>query len=65
MAQALQLAQHAVQFDNAKSDRPAAVAAYEGAIALLQRVIERRAQIPGAEAEVKRVTAIVSNSPLV
>jgi hypothetical protein len=64
LREALQRAQTAVQFDKAKSDLPAAVAAYEEAIALLQRVIERRAQILGAESEVKRVTEIVSHSHL-
>ena len=60
LAQALERAQHAVQLDTARSDLPAAIAAYDEAIALLKRVIARRARNPGTEAEVERVTSIVS-----
>jgi hypothetical protein len=60
LAQALQRAQYAVQLDTTGSDLSAAVDAYDEAIALLQRVIARRAQKPGTQAEVERVTGIVS-----
>ena len=60
LAQALEQAQHAVHLDTARSDLPAAIAAYDEAIALLQRVVARRARKPGTEAEIERVTDIVS-----
>jgi hypothetical protein len=37
-----------------------AIAAYDDAIALLRRVIERRSKKPGTASEVQRVTDIVS-----
>ncbi|KAI0246590.1 hypothetical protein BJV78DRAFT_1253251 [Lactifluus subvellereus] len=58
LAQALKRAQHAVHLDTAKSDLPATIAAYDEAIALLQRVVARRARKSGTEAEVERVTDI-------
>ena len=63
LAQALEQAQHAVHLDTARSDLPAAIAAYDEAIALLQRVVARRARKPGTEAEIERVTNIVSPPP--
>jgi hypothetical protein len=47
-----------------RPDLPAAVAAYDEAIAILQRVIARRSQKPGIAGEVERVTDIVSQTPL-
>jgi hypothetical protein len=57
LAQALQRAQHIVQF--ARPNQTCPLPSWPTkAIALLRRVIERRAQVPGAGAEAKRVTAI-------
>jgi hypothetical protein len=60
LTEALKCAQRAVKLDLAKSDLPLAVAAYDEAIAILQRVIARRSQKPGITSEVERVTSIVS-----
>lgn len=62
LSEALRRSQHAVKLDMTESNFPAAIAAYDEAIALLQRVIARRSQKPAANAnEVKRVTDIVSS----
>jgi hypothetical protein len=63
LTEALKCAQRAVKLDLAKSDLPLAVAAYDEAIAILQRVIARRSQKPGIMSEVERVTSIVSQHP--
>ena len=65
LSDALQRARHAVHLDSSgsKSNIPSAVTAYGEAIELLQRVIARRSQKPGNEAEVERVVAIVSLPP--
>jgi hypothetical protein len=49
--------------DSVRPDLTAAVAAYDEAIAILQRVIARRSQKPGITGEVERVTDIVSQTP--
>jgi hypothetical protein len=61
LTDALRRAQRAVELDSAESDVPSAIAAYDDAIALLQRVIERRSKKPTCTSEVERVTNIVSN----
>jgi hypothetical protein len=61
---ALRRAQRAVELDSAEADVPAAIAAYDDAIALLRRVIERRSKKPGCASEVERITDIVSFCPL-
>ncbi|KAI0297044.1 hypothetical protein B0F90DRAFT_1742649 [Multifurca ochricompacta] len=58
LSEALQRAQHAVHLDSSQSDIPAAIAAYDEAILLLQQVIARRSRKVGTEGEVARVTAI-------
>jgi len=63
LTEALKCAQRAVKLDTAKSDLHLAVAAYDEAIAILQRVISRRSQKPGIMSEVERVTSIVSHVP--
>jgi len=60
LTDALRRAQRAVELDSAESDVPAAIAAYDDAIALLQLVIERRSKKPVCAGEVERVTGIVS-----
>jgi len=61
LTEALRRAQHAVTLDSneAPSDVPAAIAAYDEAIGLLKRVIERRSQRSGNASEVERVRDIV------
>lgn len=65
LTEALRRAQHAVTLDSneAPSDVPAAIAAYDEAIGLLKRVIERRSQRPGNASEVERVRDIVRVFP--
>jgi hypothetical protein len=73
LKEALKCARRAVKLDSitklesaklgsasVRRDLPAAVAAYDEAIAILQRVIARRSQKPGIAGEVERVTDIVS-----
>ena len=60
LTEALKCARRAVKHDSVESDMPAAIAAYDEAIAILQRVIARRSQRPGITSEVERVTSIVS-----
>jgi hypothetical protein len=62
LTEALNFAQRAVKLDLANGDLAVAVAAYDEAIAILQRVITRRSQKPGITSEVDRVTSIVSQS---
>lgn len=64
LAEALNFAQRAVKLDLANADLPLAVAAYDEAISILQRVITRRSEKPGIMSEVERVTGIVSQTPL-
>jgi hypothetical protein len=61
LTEALRRAQHAVTLDSneSPSDVPAAIAAYDEAIGLLKRVIERRSQRSGNASEVERVRNIV------
>ena len=63
LTDALRRAQRAVELDSAESDVPAAIAAYDDAITLLQRVIERRSKRPLCASEVERITDIVSFRP--
>ena len=60
LTDALRRAQRAVELDSAELNLPAAIAAYDDAIALLQLVVERRSKRPGCEDEVERVKGIVS-----
>ena len=60
LTEALKCARRAVKHDAVEADAPAAVAAYDEAITILQRVIRRRSQKPGVTSEVERVTDIVS-----
>jgi hypothetical protein len=60
LTEALNFAQRAVKLDLANGDLAVAVAVYDEAIAILQRVITRRSQKPGITSEVDRVTSIVS-----
>jgi hypothetical protein len=64
LTEALKCARRAVKHDSVESDMPAAIAAYDEAIAILQRVIARRSQRPGITSEVERVTSIVSRPSL-
>ncbi|KAI9450286.1 hypothetical protein F5148DRAFT_601182 [Russula earlei] len=58
LTKALHRALHAVELDSSGSDLPAAIAAYDEAIALLQRVITFRSRHPGRASELERVTEI-------
>ena len=60
LTEALKCARRAVKYDAVEADAPAAVAAYDEAITILQSVIRRRSQKPGVASEVERVTEIVS-----
>lgn len=64
LTEALKCARRAVKHDSVEADMPAAIAAYDEAIAILQRVIARRSQKPGISSEVERVTSIVSRPSL-
>jgi len=62
LTEALKFAQRAVKLDAVELDLPVAIALYDEAIAILQRVITRRSEKPGIKSEVERVTDIVSQS---